>query len=206
MLAVAALESEALAKELLREWMAAGKLPWSCMLWKGPVAEVIAFVEQINRMGKTFYPIPSTAYHGGDPQAQFWRAFLTIDWKTTRRTRTRLAAHKPGGSRRRAGTSSRCCPRPPQDAPAAASKPVPSPDQRRKAGAKPKYDWDAIQAHCHQWFDDNGYPENLSKFCRDEIIPWCEQRYGADGTPDMETLRAHVTRWIAAWQRSLLPK
>jgi hypothetical protein len=83
---------------------------------------------------------------------------------------------------------------------------TPSPKQRRKAGAKPKYDWDAIHAHCHQWFDDNGCPENVSAFCRDEIIPWCEQRYGEDGTPDMETMRPLVTKWMAAWQRSLLPK
>jgi hypothetical protein len=83
---------------------------------------------------------------------------------------------------------------------------IPSPNQRRKAGAKPKYDWDIIQAHCYQRFDDNGYPENVSAFCRDEIIPWCEQRYGEVGTPDMETMRPLVTKWIAAWQRSLLPK
>ena len=42
-LAAAALGSEVLAKELLREWMAAGKLPWSCVSWKGLDAEDIAF-------------------------------------------------------------------------------------------------------------------------------------------------------------------
>jgi hypothetical protein len=84
-----------------------------------------------------------------------------------------------------------------------AGEPVASPQQRRKAGAKPKYDWDAIQAYCHQLFYTNGFPENVSAFCRDEIIPWCGQQYGEDGTPDMETLRPLVTRWIAAWVRSL---
>lgn len=83
---------------------------------------------------------------------------------------------------------------------------TPSPQQRRKAGAKPKYDWDAIQAHCYPLFDEHGFPENVSAFCRDEIIPWCEQQYGEDGTPDMETLRPLVTKWIAAWVRSLPPK
>jgi hypothetical protein len=84
--------------------------------------------------------------------------------------------------------------------------PPPPSKERRKAGVKPKYDWDAIQARCHQQFDDNGFPENVSAFCRDEIVPWCEQRYGESGTPDIETLRPRVTKWIAAWERSLLPK
>jgi len=84
--------------------------------------------------------------------------------------------------------------------------PTPSPKQGRKAGTKPKFDWDAIQAHCHQCFNDNGIPENVSAFCRDEIIPWCGEWFGEDGTPDMETLRPLVTKWIAAWQRSLLPE
>ena len=34
-LATAALGSRALAKERLMEWLAAGKLPWSCMSWEG---------------------------------------------------------------------------------------------------------------------------------------------------------------------------
>ena len=34
-LAVKRLGSVALAKERLIEWLAAGKLPWSCMSWKG---------------------------------------------------------------------------------------------------------------------------------------------------------------------------
>jgi hypothetical protein len=87
----------------------------------------------------------------------------------------------------------------------AAGEPMPPPD-RRKAGAKPKYDWDAIEAHCHGCFGVDGYPDNVSAFCQYEIIPYCEKRWGVDGTPDFETLRPLVTKWIATWRRSLLPK
>ena len=41
-LAVAALGSVALAKELLTEWLAAGKLPWDCMSWDGLDEEGLA--------------------------------------------------------------------------------------------------------------------------------------------------------------------
>jgi hypothetical protein len=33
-LAITRLGSEVLAKALLTEWLAAGKLPWSCIAWK----------------------------------------------------------------------------------------------------------------------------------------------------------------------------
>ena len=138
---------------------------------------------------------------------EFWNAGLKIDWEDDgayelarldgaqalgiKVSRAHLIARLPAIS---------------QSALAAPDEPASSPDRHGKAGAKPKYDWDAIQAHCHQWFDDNGYPENASKFCRDEIIPWCEQRYDKSEIPDLETLRPYITRWIAASRRSLLPK
>jgi hypothetical protein len=80
---------------------------------------------------------------------------------------------------------------------------TPSPKQRRKAGAKPKYDWDAIRAFCYGRFSEDGYPDNVSGFCEDVVLPWCVRRYGEGGTPDTETLRPYVTRWVDAWQRSL---
>ena len=45
-LAAAALGSRALAKERLMEWLAAGKLPWSCMSWEGLDAASIAKLRQ----------------------------------------------------------------------------------------------------------------------------------------------------------------
>lgn len=87
-----------------------------------------------------------------------------------------------------------------------AGEPASSPDRHGRAGAKRKYDWDAIQAHCHVSFDVNGYPENVSEFCRDDVIPWCVNQFGENKTPDMETLRPYVTKWIAAWRRSLPSK
>jgi hypothetical protein len=83
---------------------------------------------------------------------------------------------------------------------------TPSPQQRRKAGAKPKYDWDTIRAFCYGRFGEDGYPNNVSEFCRDVVLPWCGDRYGEAGTPDMETLRPLVTTWVDAWMRSLPPK
>jgi hypothetical protein len=69
-LAVAVLGSAALAKEQLKEWLAAGKVPWSCMSWVGRAAEGI--VDLLN--------LGSVAYYPGDPQ--FWGAgHLNIDWE-----------------------------------------------------------------------------------------------------------------------------
>ena len=82
-LAAAAFGSVALAKEQLTEWLAAGKVPWSCMSWRGPDAEDIAKLKQENRensVGSTFLVgIPRAAYYPGCPQ--FWSACLKIDWE-----------------------------------------------------------------------------------------------------------------------------
>ena len=116
-LAVAALGSVKLAKKLLVEWMASGELPWTCIAWKGPVAEVIALVEQMNRMGKTYVPVASPAYRKGDPE--FLRANPAIDWENNtahdnalggaealgiKVSRTHLIALLPKGPRERAET------------------------------------------------------------------------------------------------------
>jgi hypothetical protein len=77
------------------------------------------------------------------------------------------------------------------------------PEQRRKVGARPQFDWDAIQAWCSRRFDALGFPNNVSAFCRDEVLPWCTKQFGDAGTPDMETLRPRVSGWTDAWQRSL---
>ena len=81
-----------------------------------------------------------------------------------------------------------------------------SPPERRKAGVKPKYDWDVIRARCDGWFGEDGYPDNVSAFCQDELIPWCVEKLGEGGTPNSETLRPLVTKWIDAWKRSLDPQ
>ena len=81
-LAVAALGSVALAKGRLREWLAAGKVPWVCMSWEGLDAEGVAKLKREHSvMGVTFGAvfIPSAAYYPGDPQ--FWNAGLKIDWE-----------------------------------------------------------------------------------------------------------------------------
>jgi hypothetical protein len=77
--AVRAFGSVVLAKERLREWLAAGGLPWSCMSWKGLDAEGIAWLDRKLRESIVLHIIPSVAYHEGDPQ--FWRANLDIVWE-----------------------------------------------------------------------------------------------------------------------------
>ena len=79
MLAIPRFGSVVLAKIRLKEWLAAGELPWSCMQWDGLDAEGIARLDQENRVSIVGYIIPSVAYHEGDPQ--FWRANLKIDWE-----------------------------------------------------------------------------------------------------------------------------
>jgi hypothetical protein len=204
-LAVTALGSVALAKERLIEWLTADKLRWCCMEWKGHTAEEIAKAEQQLRGGYIMHILPSAAYHEGDPK--LWRSpHLQIDWEDN--VALELAT---GGAKARGIKVSRAqlltlLPALPPGTLAAADEPAPPLGQRRQAGAKPQYDWDAIQARCCQWFNDDGFPDNVSAFCRDKVIPWCQEQYGEEGTPDMETLRPRVAKWVEAWQRSLLPK
>ena len=222
--AITALGSETLAKAQLRKWLAAKKLLWDCMEWTALRAERIAKLERerqepvsirIERRGLlepdrvilpgSFMQTPTTAYLKGD--CRFWAdAKLEINWVDNSAREVITDGSRALGIRVSRKQLLKLLPAISQSALATADEPASPPKQHRKAGAKPKYDWDTIQAHCHQWFNDNGFPENVSAFCRDEVIPWCEQRYGEDGTPDMETLRPLVTRWIAAWGRSLLPK
>jgi hypothetical protein len=84
----------------------------------------------------------------------------------------------------------------------ATGEPEPS-SRRRTPGAKPQFDWDAIQAWCFRRFGDLGFPDNVSEFCRGEVLPWCTKQFGEVRMPDMETLRPRVNGWIDAWQRSL---
>jgi hypothetical protein len=82
-LAAATFGSVALAKEQLTEWLAAGKMPWSCMSWRGLDAEGIAKLKRENRensVGSIFLiGIPRAAYYRGG--TQFWSARLKIDWE-----------------------------------------------------------------------------------------------------------------------------
>jgi len=94
-LAVTALGSVALAKERLKEWLAAEDrlLPWYCIEWKGHTAEEIAEAAEQLREGYITHILPSAAYYNGDPK--FWRApHLQIDWEDN-------AAHESvtGGAR-----------------------------------------------------------------------------------------------------------
>jgi hypothetical protein len=75
---------------------------------------------------------------------------------------------------------------------------------KRKAGGKPEFDWDALHARCVWCIDENGCPDNISQFTRD-LLEWCQNQFDEDATPDFETARKYVVRWIAAWERTLPP-
>ena len=78
-LAAAALGSRALAKGRLTEWLAAGKLPWSCMSWEGLDAAAIARLRQELTVAGIMSVAPSAPYYNGDPK--FWGTSLVeIDW------------------------------------------------------------------------------------------------------------------------------
>ena len=79
MLAIPRFGSVVLSKERLTEWLAAGKLPWSCMSWWGLDAEGIARLDQENRVSIVLHIIPTVAFHEGDPR--FWRANVKIFWE-----------------------------------------------------------------------------------------------------------------------------
>ena len=77
-LAAAPFGSAVLAKERLREWMASGQLPWSCMSFEGPDADDITRLREEERELIVGYILPWAAYHKSDPA--FWCADLTIWW------------------------------------------------------------------------------------------------------------------------------
>ena len=66
-------------KGRLTEWLAAGKLPWSCMSWEGLDAAAIARLRQELREAGIMSVAPSAPYYNGDPK--FWGTSLVeIDW------------------------------------------------------------------------------------------------------------------------------
>jgi hypothetical protein len=78
-LAITRFGSVVLAKALLTEWLAAGKLPWSCVAWKSLDVEGLAELEERARdvmMSPRNIP---PACREGEPE--FWRADHTISWE-----------------------------------------------------------------------------------------------------------------------------
>jgi hypothetical protein len=74
--------------------------------------------------------------------------------------------------------------------------------ERKPAGAKAGYYWDALHAESLRRIDDNGLPDNVAQFTRD-LLEWCALQFGEAHTPDFETARKYVARWIKGWDRSL---
>lgn len=80
-LAAERLWSKELAKKRLVELLAAGKVPWSCMSWKGLDAKSLAEMRREGRdsKGATVVNLPPAAHCPGDPG--FWNSKLKIDWE-----------------------------------------------------------------------------------------------------------------------------
>ena len=85
-----ALGSKAGAEEQLLEWMATGKLPWTCTRWKAPDAADIARMNQI----LVVTPTPQTVYCNGD--SRFMADGPDIDWEDNSACE---ASYLPDGAR-----------------------------------------------------------------------------------------------------------
>jgi hypothetical protein len=78
-LPVRALGSVVLAKALLTEWLAAGKLPWSCMAWNPLDAEGIEELEAKAR--EAWMPLRNIPPACREGEPEFWRADHTTRWE-----------------------------------------------------------------------------------------------------------------------------
>ncbi len=78
-LAITRFGSERLAKAMLTNWLAAGKLPWSCMAWH-PLDEkgLDELEDRARDVGMLLRDIPPPCGEG-DPE--FWRADHMISWE-----------------------------------------------------------------------------------------------------------------------------
>jgi hypothetical protein len=85
-----------------------------------------------------------------------------------------------------------------------ATSPEKEPGERRKAGTKRQYDWDALQSECLRRLHDDGEPDNRSAYAR-SLLEWYERQFGADSAPDLKTLIPYLNRWVDSWRRSLPP-
>jgi hypothetical protein len=55
---------------------------------------------------------------------------------------------------------------------------------RRSAGAKPKFDWDAIHAEATRRILDDGVPDNISAFST-SLIEWYQEQFKTDDRPTL---------------------
>jgi hypothetical protein len=79
LLATKCFGSAALAKAMLTEWLAAGKLPWSCMAWHPLDVEGLEEREDKAReLGMFLRDIPPACREG---EPEFWRSDHTTRWE-----------------------------------------------------------------------------------------------------------------------------
>ena len=85
--------------------------------------------------------------------------------------------------------------------------PAPSkvPGRWRKPGPKPDFDWEAIEAKCHELMDDNGdfTPDDPDWDCQARLetalMNFCQKTWRRE--PGGSTLRDKLPGWLLAWRQ-----
>jgi hypothetical protein len=83
--------------------------------------------------------------------------------------------------------------------------PAPSkvPGRWRKPGPKPDFDWEAIEAKCHELMDDNGdfTPDDPDWDCQARLetalMKFCQDTWARE--PGPSTLRERLPDWLSTW-------
>jgi hypothetical protein len=86
----------------------------------------------------------------------------------------------------------------------AALPPAPS-KEKAKPGPKPDFDWEKIEAKCHDLMDENGdfMPDDPEWDCQarleEALMNFCDDTWKRE--PSESTLRAKLPGWLSAWRK-----
>ena len=69
---------------------------------------------------------------------------------------------------------------------------------KRKAGRKPKFDWDPIIAEfVSRVCQETRNPRPSIRRFTDEMLGWCHETFDENSIPEKSTLRPRIGRWLA---------
>jgi len=186
-LAVRRFGKETLAKRRLIEWLATGRLPWSCGSWYGPDAETIARLAHENAEKEDVGYFEPSGLYRGDPK--FWGApTLETKWQENKAgeiarggaraegiwvMHSRLLALLPKKLRER------------EETPELTDAEVPTPSANAPA-ASPAPPMNISEAELRECllFVVMGHPPNTTPLSEDELIKNVEGRLGAPVSRD----------------------